>query len=222
MGKRLFEYKGKKISWLGHDGFKWEHEGTVIITDPFKLTKDHKADIVITSHEHYDHCSPDDLPKVVGEETTIVAPPSCKETIEKVGAKAVYLKPGEETELEGIRIKAVPAYNINKFRSPGQPFHPKESGHIGVLVTFNDGTTFYHTGDADHIPEMKNLGKVDVAFIPVSGTYVMTEDEAIEATASIKPDLAIPMHYSTIVGDESMARKFKENAPCNVEILSKE
>lgn len=219
----MLEYKGKKIWFLGHDGFKWESEGKVIIIDPFQLAGDPgTADIVITSHEHGDHCSPEDLPKVVGGETTIVAPPSCKETLEKMGGKIIYLRPGDETDVEGVKIKAVPAYNTNKFREPNKPFHPKEAGHIGVLLTFSDGVTFYHPGDADHIPEMKDLGKVDVAFIPVSGTYVMTAEEAIQAAADIKPDLAIPMHYGGIVGDANMAKKFKDEVSCKVEILEKE
>ncbi|MFX0114480.1 MAG: MBL fold metallo-hydrolase [Candidatus Hodarchaeota archaeon] len=218
----MFEYNAKKICWLGHDGFRWEGAGKVIIIDPFQLSEDPgKADIVIATHEHFDHCSPDDLPKVVGENTTIVAPPSCKDQVEKLGATNVFLKPGDETEIAGIKIKAVPAYNINKFREPGQPFHPKEAEHIGVLVTFGDGTTFYHTGDSDHIPAMKSLGKVDVGFIPVSGTYVMTAEEAIEATADINPAIAIPMHFGSIVGDENMAKKFKESVACRVEILEK-
>ncbi len=221
---KMYEFNEIQIKWLGHDGFRWDYKGKSIIIDPFKLTEQpEKANIVICSHEHFDHCSPDDLPKVVDDSTTVIAPHICKDTLNKVGVKkTTFLNPGEETEVEGIKFKAFPAYNLTKFRSPGQPFHPKESNHISVLVTFPNETTFYHTGDADVIPEMKTLGKVNVAFIPVSGTYVMTSEEALEAAKVINPDLAIPMHYGTIVGDESMAKKFAESATCTVEILDQE
>ncbi|MFW9916848.1 MAG: MBL fold metallo-hydrolase, partial [Candidatus Thorarchaeota archaeon] len=131
----MFEYKGKKNHWLGHDGFKWEFEGKTVVIDPFKLEQNiSDVDLVICTHEHFDHCDPQSLPKVVGGKTTIVASPSCKETLEQLGGKIVYLNAGDETNIEGIKIKAVPAYNINKFREPNKPFHPKEAGHIGVLV----------------------------------------------------------------------------------------
>ena len=143
--------------------------------------------------------------------------------IKKIGAKnVIYLKPGEKTETEEFKFEAFPAYNLNKFREPGKPFHPKESGHISIKVTFPNDITFYHTGDADVIPELKEVGRINVAFIPVSGTYVMTHEEAIEAAKIINPDLAIPMHFGTIVGDDKMAEFFANKAPCKVEIMKKE
>ena len=112
----------------------------------------------------------------------------------------------------------MPAYNTDKWRSPGVPFHPKENAMIGFVLSI-DGKRIYHAGDTDLIAEMNNLKNIDIALLPVSGTYVMTALEAVEACKLIHPKLAIPMHYGAIVGTESDARTFKERAPCRVEII---
>jgi len=109
---------------------------------------------------------------------------------------------------------------LNKFREPGKPFHPKEDGKIGFILSVK-GVRIYHAGDTDPIPEMKNF-KTDIALLPVSGTYVMTPEEAGEAARMIKPKLAIPMHYGTIVGSENDAERFKQLATCPVQILMPE
>jgi L-ascorbate metabolism protein UlaG (beta-lactamase superfamily) len=127
---------------------------------------------------------------------------------------------GETKNILGVSVEAVPAYNTNKFRTPGKVYHPKEEGRIGYIITMN-GVRIYHAGDTDHIPEMKNI-KVDIALLPVSGTYVMTADEAAKAVAEIKPKIAIPMHYGAIVGDVNDAQKFQKLATCKVTILEKE
>jgi L-ascorbate metabolism protein UlaG (beta-lactamase superfamily) len=111
----------------------------------------------------------------------------------------------------------VPAYNTNKFRSPGEPFHPREAGNVGFIITL-DGQRIYHTGDTDVIDEMKGL-EVDVALIPVSGTYVMTVEEAVQAVAAIGPKLAIPMHVGRGIGEPEMADQFKAQAGVEVEVL---
>ena len=131
------------------------------------------------------------------------------------------MKPGDKIEVKGVAIEVVPAYNVNKFRSPGVPFHPKEAGMVGFVFRAN-GLRYYHAGDTDHIPEMAGLAP-DVAFIPVSGTYVMTADEAAEAARAINPRLAIPMHYgSGVIGKEEDAANFKAKAGVPVEILKME
>jgi L-ascorbate metabolism protein UlaG (beta-lactamase superfamily) len=106
------------------------------------------------------------------------------------------INPGEELTVKGVPIQALPAYNLTKFRSPGVPFHPQEAGHVGYLITVK-GIRIYHPGDSDFIPEMKGL-KPDVALQPVSGTYVMTHEEAVEASAAIQPKVAIPMHVGEV------------------------
>ncbi|MFX1512879.1 MAG: MBL fold metallo-hydrolase [Promethearchaeota archaeon] len=217
----MFEYESVKITWTGHDGFRLEHEDLKLHIDPFKLAKPQPVDIVIATHQHFDHCSPEDIPKITTSETVLVGPPICEGEFKKFEAKEkISLKTGEKKAVKGVTIEAVPAYNINKFRSPGQPFHPKEEEHMGVIITMG-GVRIYHAGDTDAIPEMKNID-VDVALLPVSGTYVMTANEALEAEKMIKKKLVIPMHYGGIVGSEEDAKKFKENATCKVEILPKE
>ncbi len=216
----MFEFRGVKIQWLGHDTLVLEH-GKRVCIDPFKLKRPVQADLVLVTHEHSDHWNMDDLKKVVTPNTTLVTIKANAADASKLGAKQVItVKPGEKQEVEGITIEAVPAYNLTKFREPGKPFHPKEDGKVGYIVTLG-GVRFYHAGDTDAIPEMSNFN-TDVAFLPVSGTYVMTADEAVEAARMIKPALAIPMHYGSIVGSEADAQRFKSTAPCPVEILQPE
>ncbi len=217
----MYEYRGLKISWLGHDSFKIKNGKTVII-DPFKIrsTSD-KADILLISHEHFDHFSLDDIKKVVNENTTIVTIPLVKKELSGLKVKEVMaVKPGEKLKLGDVSVEVVPAYNLNKFREPGKVFHPKEDGKAGFIIGIN-GVTVYHAGDTDAIPEMKGL-KPDVALLPVSGTYVMTPEEAAQAAKMVEPKLAIPMHYGVIVGTEKDAQKFKQLTTVEVQILKAE
>ena len=217
----MYEYHGLKISWLGHDSFKIRNGKTVII-DPFKVrpTTD-KADILLISHEHFDHFSLDDIKKVVNENTTIVTIPAVKKELSSLKVKEVRaVKPGDKLKLGEISIEVVPAYNLNKFREPGKVFHPKEDGKAGFIIGIK-GVRVYHAGDTDIIPEMKGL-KPDVALLPVSGTYVMTAEEAAQAVKMVEPKLAIPMHYGAIVGTEQDAQKFKQLTTIEVQILKPE
>lgn len=216
----MFEYNGVKIFWLGHDGFKIKDDVTIYI-DPFQIAGGEKADIILVTHEHFDHLSPDDIKKISSPDTTIVAPKIAESGLKGIKCKQiVIIKPGEAKEIRGVTIEAVPAYNINKFRAPGQVFHPKEDGRVGYVVKVK-GVSIYHAGDTDAIPEVKGL-RVDVALLPVSGTYVMTAEEAIELANVMKPKVAIPMHYGAIVGSESDAERFKKGVKGRVEILKKE
>jgi L-ascorbate metabolism protein UlaG (beta-lactamase superfamily) len=217
----LYEYHGLKISWLGHDSFKIKNGKTVII-DPFKIhpTPD-KADILLISHEHFDHFSLDDIKKVVNEDTTIVTIPAVKKELSSLKVKEVRaVKPGDKLKLGDVSIEVVPAYNLNKFREPGKVFHPKEDGKAGFIIGIK-GVRVYHAGDTDLIPEMNGL-KPDVALLPVSGTYVMTAEEAAQAAKIVEPKLAIPMHYGAIVGTEQDAQKFKQLTTVDVQILKPE
>jgi len=199
----------KNIQWLGHDSFKISGE-KIIYTDPYKIKKEDKADIILITHPHYDHCSPDDVRKIQGEDTIIVTTPDCAS---KLSGDIKTVMPGDSIEAKGIKIEAVPAYNINK------QFHPKANKWVGFIFTANS-KRIYLAGDTDKIPEMANLNDVDIALLPVSGTYVMTAEEAAEATNLIKPKLAVPMHYGAgVVGTKADAEKFKELCSCNVEIL---
>ena len=217
----MYEYKGVKITWLGHDGFRIQN-GQVVYIDPFQIESgDPKADLLLISHEHFDHCNSDDLKKVVTPNTVVVAHAQSKDELSKVKVKEVkIIKPGDKIKIGDVNVEAVPAYNVNKFREPGKAFHPKEDGKLGFVVTVK-GVRIYHTGDSDHIPEMRGL-RPDIALVPVSGTYVMTSQEAVEAVASIDPKVAIPMHYGAIVGDQKDADAFKKQVKCEVQVLAKE
>lgn len=211
------------FSRIAHDTFRIAGS-KVIYTDPYKVTKRDEADIVLISHEHFDHLSLEDLEKVITPGTTIVASPLCKDGLKSVRVKEVrFLDPGGKhavgTPKSGeVEIQAVPAYNLTKFREPGKTFHPKGEKRLGFVFKM-DGTTVYFAADADFIPEMKSI-QCDIALLPVSGTYVMTAEEAAEAAAALNPRIAVPMHYGAIVGSEEDAKRFKSLVKnCQVEIV---
>ena len=217
----MWTYKDIKIHWLGHDSFVLEGSRTVIL-DPFKAKGDYKADVLLISHEHFDHLSEDDIKRFSGESTTIVAPKICEQQLRGFKSQKVLVEPGSATMVKGLTVETIPAYNINKFRAPGKVFHPREDGRVGYIVTL-DGVRFYHAGDSDATPEMTTVA-VDVAFLPVSGTYVMTPDEAAGAIKAMKTKVAVPMHFGEIVGSRADAERFKElvGRACEVQILDKE
>ena len=203
---------------IAHDTFRVAGS-KVIYTDPFKVTQEDKADIVLLSHDHFDHLSQDDLKKVCTPETTVVASPLCKEGLLKVKAKEKhFIEPGMKLDVGDVAIEAVAAYNVNKFREPGKPFHPKDVKGVGFVFAM-DGTRVYYAGDTDLIPEMKSI-QCDIALLPVSGTYVMTVEEAAKAVQTINPKIAVPMHYAAIVGTDDDAKKFKSLVTsCEVQIV---
>lgn len=218
----MLEHGGIKFYWLGHDGFRMVSGGKTIYTDPYKLSKSqHKrndADLVLISHDHFDHMSLDDLAQVVNGKTTIVCARECSGKLKGAGAGEIKaLSPGESTVAKGIEVQAVAAYNTNK------TFHPKADGKVGFVFSLG-GARIYHTGDTDEIPEMSGT-RPDIALVPVSGTYVMTASEAAHAVNErIKPkQLAIPMHYGAIVGSEKDAKSFSQSVTvCHVKILQQE
>jgi L-ascorbate metabolism protein UlaG (beta-lactamase superfamily) len=206
------------ITRIAHDTFRIAGSKLIYI-DPFKVTKNDEADVVLISHEHFDHLSLEDLQKVIFPGTTIVASPLCRDGLKSVKVKAIhYLDPGGKHLVGKVEIDGLPAYNINKFREPGKAFHPKGEKRLGFLIKM-DGTTIYHAGDTDLIPEMKSI-RCDIALLPVSGTYVMTAEEAAEAAATVNPKIAVPMHYGAIAGTDADAEKFKSLVKnCQVEVL---
>jgi L-ascorbate metabolism protein UlaG (beta-lactamase superfamily) len=205
------------IHWLGHDSFRIEGENMVVYIDPWNLGKAPMADLILVTHEHHDHCSPADIAKVQKADTVVVTITAAARALT---GEIQVVKPGDQVTVKGVPIEAVPAYNVNKFRSPGVPFHPKEAEHVGFIVTLG-GYRIYHAGDTDYIPEMETFD-VDIALLPVSGTYVMTAAEAVEAAKAINPQLAIPMHVGAGIGALTDADYFKQNASVPVEILPQE
>ncbi len=204
------------IKWLGHDSFRLEGDGKVIYIDPYQLERDEpKADLILITHDHFDHCSPEDIARVRTPETAVV---TIAAAASKLPDPVRVVSPGETLTVQDVALQTVPAYNVNKFRSPGNPFHPEEAGHVGFIITLA-GQRIYHAGDTDRIPAMDSLS-VDVALLPVSGTYVMTVDEAVKAAAAIQPKVAIPMHVGAGIGSLDYAGKFKEKATVPVQILA--
>jgi L-ascorbate metabolism protein UlaG (beta-lactamase superfamily) len=202
------------IHWLGHDSFRIDGKGAVVYIDPYRLKEGPQADLILITHEHADHASADDVEKIRKAETVIVAPAAAAA---KLGGGIRIVAPGDELSVKGVGIRAVPAYNLNKFRSPGVPYHPREAGHVGYVVAV-DGVRIYHAGDTDHIPEMAGLAP-DVALLPVSGIYVMTADEAVGAAAAIGPKVAVPMHVGEGIGALDDAARFKAKAAVPVVVL---
>jgi L-ascorbate metabolism protein UlaG (beta-lactamase superfamily) len=202
----------KRIHWLGHDSFRIDGD-VVIYLDPWKLPiESPEADLILVSHDHFDHCSPEDVELVRGDDTLLAANPS---SVPNLKLPVRIMHPGEMLEHRGVTIEALPAYNI------GKTFHPKGADHLGFILTI-DGERVYFSGDTDVIPEMKGL-TCDVALLPVSGTYVMTAEEAAEAVGVIETRVAIPMHYGAgVVGTIEDALKFKELSDVPVVILERE
>jgi L-ascorbate metabolism protein UlaG (beta-lactamase superfamily) len=204
----MLEIDGISIQWNGHDGYRLKADNKTIYIDPFKLIQGYNnkkdADLICISHNHFDHLSLQDIDKIINNNTKIICSYECVETLKKNYDKneIIPLNPKENTEINSIKIEAVRAYNTNK------NFHPKEDNKIGFIIYIND-LKIYHTGDTDIIPEMSTIN-TDIAFVPVSGTYVMTAEEAAKATNEfIKPKkIAIPMHYNSIVGSIKDAETF--------------
>lgn len=192
------------IEWLGHASFLIK--GSVVVyIDPWVLSGElPKADLILITHDHFDHCDPDKVKQLQKEDTLIITTtPSAR----KLSGNVRTAGPGESFEVKGVNIKVTTSYNIDKFRSPGVPYHPKGSV-IGFVFTM-DGTTIYHPGDTDFIPEMKNLGKIDIALLPIGGTYTMDALEAAQAAVTIKPRVVIPMHYGKLAETPGDPQKFK-------------
>lgn len=178
------------IKWLAHAGFRIKAEGKTIYIDLEKYGEfSEKADVILVTHSHTDHCDPVQIQRARKPDTLVIAPADC---ISKIGGNVKTLKAGEETTVDNIKIKAVEAYNVKRFRSPGIPFHPKGLG-VGYLI-MAEGKTVYHAGDTDFIQEMRQLNNVDVALLPSGDTYTMDNIDAAQAALAFKPKAVIPMH----------------------------
>jgi L-ascorbate metabolism protein UlaG (beta-lactamase superfamily) len=176
-----------------------------------------KADLILITHSHYDHFSPQDLEVLTKPHTRVIAPPAVAERLE---GEVTSVQPGDvvETHVPGVDVRAVPAYNTSKRDGEGRPFHPREAGCVGYELNIR-GERLYHAGDTDVIPEMDWVVGADVALLPVSGVYVMTALEAAEAARRIQPTVAVPMHWGEHIGSEKDARAFRDAAPVDVVIM---
>lgn len=195
------------IKWLGHASILITGQKRIMV-DPWKLSRSEPADLVLVTHDHFDHCSPEDIERARGPETVVVGPP---DVAAKLGRDAKSITPGETLDVAGVTVEAVAAYNVNK------QYHPKSNRWLGYVVTVG-GERIYIAGDTDHTPEVDTV-KADVALLPIGGTYTMTAEEAAAAANTINPRLAIPVHFGDIVGSESDAKKFESLCKCPVKVL---
>jgi L-ascorbate metabolism protein UlaG (beta-lactamase superfamily) len=209
------------IEWLGHSGFRIRVGRAVIYIDPYRVPDGSPpADLILVTHGHYDHFSPQDVERLSTKRTWLVGPAA---VAERVSGQVHSIAPGELLEEEfvrGVHVAAVAAYNTSKRDAEGRLFHPREAGWVGFDLGLR-GERLYHSGDTDVIPEMDTVTGVDVALLPVSGVYVMTPQEAAEAARRIQPRVAVPMHWGEHIGTEHDARAFAEKAPVEVQILEK-
>ncbi len=182
---------GVIVKWLGHASFHLKVDGLNVYIDPYEGDYKDKADVILVTHSHFDHCDLSKIKKIRKEDTVIVAPEECAS---KIGGEVKKVKPGEKLAVRGLTVEGFQAYNVKRFRSPGNPFHPKSFG-VGYLITA-EGKTIYHAGDTDYIPEMNTLKnrRVSLALLPSGGTYTMDNPEAAEAAVAINPEVVIPMH----------------------------
>ena len=203
---------GITLQWLGHAGFRICHEDTVIYIDPWKLKDSpHDATMVLVSHSHFDHYSPEDIAKVRGSDTKLAA--SSDVVAQETAGEAIT--PGLTIELGGVRVTGVAAYN------PKKDFHPKANKWIGFVIEVGS-KRIYYAGDTDltdFTEEMSVVGDIDLALLPVGGTYTMNAKDAAEATKHVKPKMAIPYHWGDIVGSRNDAEKFATNVDCMSRIL---
>jgi L-ascorbate metabolism protein UlaG (beta-lactamase superfamily) len=198
------------VLWLGHASFKLSSGGNIVYIDPWKIKESpHDATVVLVSHSHPDHYSAPDIARISGPKTTVVAPADVA-----AGRKEYKsLSPGGQVTVSGIIITGVAAYN------PQKQFHPKSNGWLGFIIQM-ESKRVYYAGDTDITDQMKEIRDIDLALLPVGGTYTMNPAEAAEATRFMKSKTAIPCHWGDIVGSRSDAEKFAKAADCDVQILS--
>jgi L-ascorbate metabolism protein UlaG (beta-lactamase superfamily) len=205
------------ITWLGHSSFLIRSRGQKIYTDPYDLSgildSLPKADIVLITHDHGDHYSPQDLKIIAQPATWVVSIRSVVDDLSDDIRHTRTVAPGDTVTVNGILIEAVPAYNI------GKSYHPRDKGYVGFVIHLKD-KTIYHAGDTDVIPEMKDI-HADVALLPVGGKYTMDAIEAARAADIIGPKVAVPMHWGTIIGTWEDAKDFQARAKARVIVMTK-
>lgn len=193
----------ENVEVLYHSSIKIK-DNKIIYIDPFKIDKDYNdADIVFITHDHFDHYSEEDIDKVINENTTIIIPEELLTKILRKGINknaVITVESNKEYIVQGIKFETIPAYNTNK------TFHPKENDWVGYIITL-DGIRYYIAGDTDITEENRKV-KCDVAFVPVGGTYTINYSEAAELVNIIKPKIAVPIHYGSIVGTKQDATNF--------------
>jgi len=224
-------YDGATITALGHAGFRVEYpeKGFSFAFDPYDVkdgdtvgpngtSENSQVDFVFISHPHFDHCDPNSIRKLLKPNGKIIAPIACQAELEPFADQVELVGDKEKHETKFFKYWSCPAYNIDKFRTPNEVFHPKESGFVGWIVEIGS-TRYFHAGDSDFTPEMEALKKIDCAFLPISGTFVMTLEEAIKAAETLAPDVVIPMHYGKLLGSVSEAHRFQNLLKDKIKVM---
>ncbi|MCL4449466.1 MAG: MBL fold metallo-hydrolase [Actinobacteria bacterium] len=202
----------ENFTWFKQSSYLYKDDEITCYVDPWALTTDDPADVILITHAHFDHYSPEDIEKVQRDKTIIVAP---ADIAKELSGNIVPIAPGDSKEVSGIKIQAVPAYNTLEERLE---FHPKKNKWVGYLIELG-GVTYYHAGDTDHAPELSDI-QTDIAFLPIGGTYTMDVPQAAGLARAINPQLAVPMHYGFVVGASSDADAFAaQAAPVAVQTL---
>ncbi|WP_295088701.1 MBL fold metallo-hydrolase [Ruminococcus sp.] len=190
------------------------NEGKVIYSDPYNINgTSHDADIILITHSHFDHYSPDDLRKVMKSNTVIVCPSSMTE-LRELDLTVKQVTPGEKFEVLGVRFEAVPAYNI------GKPFHHQSNSWLGYIIDSPDHGRIYIAGDTDITPDNRQV-KCDIALIPAGGTFTTDASQAAELVNTIRPQYAIPIHYGTVAGSPDDGEKFRKAVNRCIEVVIK-
>ncbi|OQX61181.1 MAG: metal-dependent hydrolase [Anaerolinea sp. 4484_236] len=184
-----------EITFLGHGSLLLNFKEKNIYVDPYSEVADYsklpEADLILITHEHFDHLDTQALAHVRKEQTTVVLTKPCTSQV----AGGIVMGNGDTKTVESLRIEAVPAYNIIHKREDGQPFHPQGVGN-GYVVTFGDKRV-YIAGDTENIPEMNDLEDIHIAFLPMNLPYTMTPQMVANAARSFRPRILYPYHYGS-------------------------
>lgn len=204
-----------EIMFIGHATLMFTFKGMVIHVDPVSKEANYnrlpKADIILITHEHYDHLDLETLNILRNEKTAIVLTEDCFNQVKS----GIIMKNGDIKTIKGLMIEAVPAYNILHKQKNGQPFHPKGVGN-GYVITFGDKKV-YVAGDTENIPEMKKLKNIDIAFLPMNLPYTMTPEMVADAAKAFKPKVLYPYHYAQ-TDPSKLVRLLKHNKEIKLRI----
>ncbi len=203
----------ERFTWFRQAAFRYAEDDLVVYIDPWGTSEDDPpADLILLTHAHHDHFQPREIERLRTDGTVIVAP---KDIADELSGSVTAVGPGEAHQVAGVRFETVPAYNIVEERLD---MHPQRNGWVGYVIELG-GHTYYHAGDTDALPELETL-KTQVAMVPIGGTYTMDYREAAGLVKSMRPDLAVPMHYGFVVCSPSHSALFKREAdPIPVQIL---
>lgn len=206
----------ERLTWFWQSGYRWTGDGLTVYIDPKNVPEDFEpADVIFITHAHFDHFSPEDLERLRGSETVVVAP---RDVARDLSGEVIPVEPGQTVDARGVKAEAVPAHNVLEHRLAS---HPRDKGWVGYVLTLGD-MTLYHAGDTDHLPELESI-RATVSLLPIGGgDFTMDPAEAAALARAQGPATAVPMHYGFVegCGGPAEAELFRrEAAPVEVRIL---